>query len=136
MQDKSFDIAQRYKVARIYPEKLGDEASHSVMLFRPSMCRDVEEAGCLKAGCLVYSMWEGYLADDSMAPFLGWLDEMGLPLHRCHTSGHASVRDLRKLCNALPEATVVPVHTERPDICEELFDGVERRSDGEWWEVG
>ena len=37
-----YDISERYKLLRIYPEKLATEADSSVMLFRPSMCDELE----------------------------------------------------------------------------------------------
>jgi len=87
-----FDVADLYKPYRIYPEHLAATAKDSVMLFRPSMQIDVESAGCLDGACLVYSMWDGYLSEEKLNPFLGWLKVRGIPMHKCHTSGHASGR--------------------------------------------
>ena len=39
---KLFDLAASFKTARIYPENLASEAGKSVMLFRPSMIKDLE----------------------------------------------------------------------------------------------
>jgi len=60
IKDQSFEIANRYKPERIYPEQLAGVASNSVMLFRPSMRIDLGKADCLDGACLVYSMWDGY----------------------------------------------------------------------------
>ena len=64
IQKQEFQIADLYKDFRIYPEQLADEASRSVMLFRPSMMRDVEEAACLSGSHLICSVWAGYLKDE------------------------------------------------------------------------
>jgi len=109
VQDESFEIARKFKLHRIYPEQLADAASRSVMLFRPSMRFDLEKAGCLGGACLVYSMWDGYLNDDRMKRFLTWLKEHQIPLHRCHTSGHAPVKDLKRLRAAFKTANAAPV---------------------------
>ena len=130
-----FDIAKLYKPYRIYPEHLAAEAGSSVMLFRPTMQIDVEKAGCLDGACLVYSMWDGYLKDEKMKPFLAWLEESEIPMHKCHTSGHASMRDLKRLRNAFASAVVVPVHCAEPDVFAKAFDRVERHADNEWWDV-
>jgi ribonuclease J len=53
----------------------------------------------------------------------------------CHTSGHASVPDLRRMRNAFPDAIAVPVHLEDRGRFAELFGNVELRYDGEWWEL-
>jgi len=136
IKDQSFEIANRYKLDRIYPEQLAGVTSKSVMLFRPSMRIDLEKADCLDGACLVYSMWDGYLRDEKMKPFLAWLDHNGIALHQIHTSGHASVKDLQRLRHAFSNAVVVPIHTQQPDLYAETFGKVKIHNDGEWWEVG
>ena len=133
IRDQSFDISNRYKLNRIYPEQLAGVASQSVMLFRPSMRIDLEKAECLDGACLVYSMWDGYLKDEKLKPFLAWLDDRDIPLHQIHTSGHASVKDLQRLRQAFGNAVVVPIHTQQPDLYEKTFGNVRVHDDGEWW---
>jgi ribonuclease J len=135
-RNQRFDVSDTYKAFRIFPEHVAEAAGRSVMLFRPSMCRDVEDAGCLSGARLVYSMWEGYLVDKEQKPFLAWLQDHGIPLHECHTSGHAPLRDLRRLREAFSTATVVPVHTEQPLVYRGLFRDTTIHKDGEWWPVG
>jgi ribonuclease J len=135
IKDQSFKIADRYKLNRIYPEQLASTRKRSVMLFRPSMRKDLEMASCLDGASLIYSMWNGYLKNDSMSPFLKWLDERGIPIHKCHTSGHASVKDLQRLRAAFGDAVVVPIHTQKPDLYEKTFGNVQIHNDGEKWEV-
>jgi ribonuclease J len=135
LQDKSFSIAEKFKCDRIYPENLVSVASRSVMLFRPSMSRDLEKANCLDGACLVYSMWDGYLKEEKMKPFRKWLEQRNIPLLKCHTSGHASVSDLRRLRNAFGSAVAVPVHCAEPELFATTFDRVRVHPDNEWWEV-
>jgi ribonuclease J len=135
VMDQSFALSDRFKPDRIYPENLAAVASRSVMLFRPSMQVDVDKAGCLGGACLVYSMWDGYLRQERNESFLGWLRERGIPLHQYHTSGHASLKDLKRLRDAFPEAVVVPIHTQNPKVYADLFGRVATHEDGEWWEV-
>ncbi len=131
----AFDVAKPYYPYRIYPEKLGEAASRSVMLFRPSMVRDVEDAGCLKDGCVICSVWPGYVAGEGNRQFVEWVQRRGLPLHHCHTSGHASVADLRRLRNAFADAITVPVHLEDRGRFATLFNKVELHEDREWWSI-
>lgn len=135
IKDKSFEIADRYKLDRIYPEQLAGAANHSVMLFRPSMRLDLQKADCLTDACLVYSMWNGYLKDEKLKPFLTWLDTHNIPMHQCHTSGHASVKDLQRLRAAFKNAVVVPIHTQQPDLYEQTFGNVQMHNDGDQWEM-
>jgi ribonuclease J len=132
---REFDVANSYRHWRIFPENLAQAAPTSVMLFRQSMMKDVEGASCLEGARLIYSLWSGYLKDSKTKPFLEWLCHHEIPLVECHTSGHASVLDLRKLRNAFPKAPVVPIHTVNAVRFEELFGNVQRHNDGEWWSV-
>lgn len=59
-REKAFDIPGRYYPHRIYPEKLAEAAANSVMIFRPSMLRDLQRAKCLDGAVLISSVWSGY----------------------------------------------------------------------------
>lgn len=135
MRKERFDVSDLYKSHRIYDHELAAAATHSVMLFRPTMASEIEKLGCLDAARLIYSMWSGYLKDERQKPFLAWLKSHDIPLEECHTSGHASVADLIKLRNTFQRAPVVPIHTEQPARFEELFGNILRPVDGEWWDV-
>ncbi len=130
-----FEVANSYRRSRIFPEQLSKAAATSVMLFRPTMMKDLEDASCLLGSRLIYSLWSGYLKDAKTKPFLDWLHHHGIPLNECHTSGHAAVRDLVRLRHAFSNAPVVPIHTVNADRFEELFGNVQRQNDGEWWTV-
>jgi ribonuclease J len=53
VRQKSFAVSDVYKPYRIYPEHLAAAAGRSVMLFRPGMTRELEDAGCLDGACMV-----------------------------------------------------------------------------------
>lgn len=135
IKDQAFEVANAYRPYRIFPETLAESASHSVMLFRPSMVPDVEKAGCLQGACVVCSVWPGYTADEENRRFMEWLKDRGISLHTCHTSGHASVADLRRLRSAFTDAIAVPIHLTYRERFAALFSGVELHEDGEWWEA-
>jgi ribonuclease J len=135
LQEQAFEVSNLYRPYRIFPEALAEAASKSVMLFRPSMVRDLEKAGCLEGGCVVCSVWPGYMADEGNREFAGWSKERGLPLHFCHTSGHASVADLRRLRDAFSNAIAVPVHLADRERFSTLFSKVVLHEDGEWWQI-
>jgi ribonuclease J len=132
---KAFAVSNLYRLCRIYTEQLAEAAPRSVMLFRSSMICDVEQARCLDGARMNYSMWPGYLERDTMPPFSRWLAANGIPMEVVHTSGHAAIDDLRRLREAFGGAVVVPIHSEQGDRFEELFGNVQRRRDGEWWQL-
>jgi ribonuclease J len=75
------------------------------------------------------------LKGDRMKPFLAWLTQQGIELRKCHTSGHASVSDLRRLRKAFGSAVAVPVHGAEPELFAKTFDRVRVHPDNEGWEV-
>ena len=120
----------------ISTEKIAGAPGRSVMLFRPSMMQDLDECPASLVGAsLIYSLWSGYLRNDDARPFLGWLKKHQIPIHHCHTSGHATTEDLQALVAAIEPRGIVPVHTLTPDGFTGLFGNVHVRNDGEWWEV-
>jgi ribonuclease J len=134
IKDKEFAFAKSFRSWRIYPEDLKNAAGKSVMLFRPSMKTDLEEADCLDNATLIYSMWPGYLKQPQYHHFLDWLKEKAIPLRHCHTSGHAPLSDLKRFAQALNSRMLVPIHTFEPEQFQNHFKNVHLKNDGEWWE--
>jgi len=130
-----FQITKPYRNSRIYPEQLAAEAPRSVMLFRPSMRRDLEKVECLQDATLIYSLWPGYLKQGREQPFLEWLKKHDIPLIHCHTSGHASPQDLQRFAKAIAPKMLVPIHSFATMRFKDLFDNVVMKEDGQWWEV-
>lgn len=136
MREKAFAISDRYRLYRIHRDQLAGVASRSVMLFRPSMARDLDAANCLDGGCVVHSVWEGHLQGERNQWFMRWMRDRALPLVRaCHVSGHAYTRDLKRMREAFPKAVAVPVHLQDREGFSALLGNVRLHDDGEWWEV-
>jgi ribonuclease J len=133
--EKAFEVSNPYSPYRIYRETFAEVAAKSVLLFRPNMVRELERVKCLTGACVVCSEWQGYLEKESNKWFAEWLKGTGTPLKTCHTSGHASIPDLRRMREAFPGATVVPVHLDDRGRFVDLFDNVKLREDKEWWGV-
>ena len=128
-----FDFAKSFTPWRIYPEQLREAANKSVMLFRPSMMKDLERTHCLENATLIYSLWSGYLEGDQYDSLKDWLDMNSIPLVHCHTSGHAPVADLKRLADALAPRMLVPVHSFEPEHFADHFENVVLKNDSQWW---
>jgi ribonuclease J len=136
IQEKAFEVTNHYKPFRIYHDELAAAAPRSVMLFRPSMTRDLDQAQCLTGAAVLCSLWSGYVNEPRQQPFVTWLNDRGIPLAHCHTSGHASIADLGRMRKAFPTAVAVPVHLQDQQQFASLFCNVQLRGDGEWWGIG
>ncbi len=128
-------IVDSYRGFRLWPEQLAEHAPRSVMLFRAWMLRDLERAKALSGARIIWSQWEGYLQEGSGAQLKIDCDVRGIPFELLHTSGHASIADLKRLATAVAPKVLVPIHTFGAEQFPELFDKVILRQDGEWWEA-
>jgi ribonuclease J len=128
-------IVDSYRGFRLWPEQLAEQAPRSVMLFRPWMFRDLERAGTLPGARVIWSQWDGYLKEGLGAQLKAECEARGIPFEIIHTSGHASITDLKRLAAAVSPKALVPIHTFEAERFPELFENVVPRQNGEWWEV-
>ena len=133
--NKLFNDLGRHNANRIFPEHLPDLSTQTAMLFRPVMIRDKGVNSVLDGASLSYSMWEGYLKRQSTRSARTWLEENNIPMQVIHTSGHASVADLKRFAGALAPRRLIPIHSFETGRFGEFFDNVEQQDDGVWWEV-
>lgn len=67
---------------------------------------------------ILYSMWDGYRTrENSTIPTFLELADRWEPLH---TSGHASISDIKTLIEKTTPKVVIPIHTERPQDIQSL----------------
>jgi len=121
---------------RVFLEELGGDPARFVFHVAASTIPELLGHGVLdQRGMAVWSMWEGYMRKVSGERTLRRLADSSVDVATVHTSGHASVGDLRRLADAVNPVRLVPVHSEAAGRFTELFDSVELHNDGEWWEV-
>ncbi|WP_082528847.1 MBL fold metallo-hydrolase [Methylobacterium sp. Leaf466] len=130
-----FDLIERHGRNRIYAEDLAAMAPRAALLFRHSLLPDLDRAGCLTDARAVWSQWNGYLRQPRGQALAADLAALAVPLAHAHTSGHASIPDLRRLADAISPRWLVPIHTFAPEQFPALFGpSVRIEQDGTWWE--
>lgn len=134
-KSQRFDLLKPYKAARIYREHIAEIGSRAVMLFRPAMMRDIDGAGLWNGARAIWSQWSGYLEHEAGAKLKADLATRNVELENIHTSGHASIKDLKRLASAIMPNSLVPIHTFQGDRFSEFFCNVTRHNDGQWWMV-
>ena len=131
-----FDRTAAVRPVRVFPEELAEHPERFVLHLPSSSARELIGAGILdRQGAAAWSLWDGYLREPSGVTLTRLLEDHGVPLTHVHTSGHASVADLRRLVTALDPKRVVPIHSEAANRFADLFPRVEPHPDGIWWEV-
>ncbi|MFA5104787.1 MAG: MBL fold metallo-hydrolase [Candidatus Margulisiibacteriota bacterium] len=86
----------------------------------------------INGSVIIYSMWEGYLTDK----FQEYCRDKGIVIKQIHTSGHATLRDLKAFASALNPKTLLPIHTFEPGQYPALFRNVRIMKDGEVLDLG
>lgn len=132
-----FERASRVREQRLFPEQISKQPGKFLLVgaYQSEIGRMARD-GILANGCVVWSMWDGYLDNASGARLQATLDAARVPMVQHHTSGHANTTDLQRLVDAVHPTTVVPIHTENPDsYAAMLVSPVTLRPDGQWWDV-
>ncbi len=68
----------------------------------------------LQGGCLIYSLWPGYL-DRDRTDLREWAKRKEIDFHIVHSSGHASSADLYRVAQAVAPQRLLPIHTVHPE---------------------
>ncbi len=126
------DIIRKHRENIMRWPKINERREKSIVLIRGSMIGPVKKFIDLKEAVWIYSLWPGYLEkSESLKRLKDYLDSAGVPVKYLHTSGHASLADLKRLVHALSPKTLIPVHTFHPELFRDHFQNVRLVSDGE-----
>lgn len=130
-----FDLLKNHSQNRIFIESIRKAPDKFTMLFRPLHIKDLKKDECLKGAAYIYSQWEGYWEQGAYDSVKDWISLNSIPRYNIHTSGHASLIDLKELVTAIKPVTVVPIHSFMPERYADSFPNVQIHNDGEWWEI-
>ena len=100
-----------------------------IVLYRPNMTWLFPE-GLPARTRAIFCYWNGYLSQPQLNQFKDQLIRSGGTLLHRHASGHATRNDLASLATQLRPRVLVPVHTNHPQIWEELDTATNRTADG------
>ncbi len=115
-------ILYEFKKFKITKEEISIQSDKIVMIVRPSMQKDLEKINDIGGGNFIYSMWEGYLKKSGTMKFVDYLANREFSLHKIHTSGHADIKTLKKMVEAIKPKNIVPIHTFEGDKYKDIFD--------------
>jgi ribonuclease J len=131
-----FGRVEAIRTDRVFLDEVAADPGRWLFYVPSSTADELLRDGVLTTeGVAVWSMWDGYLDGPSGGHLQSALAGHGVRLEHLHTSGHASVPDLRRLVDALAPGRVVPIHSEAADRFADLFLNVDQQPDGAWWEV-
>jgi len=125
------DLLYRFKTSKITKNEIMEKPDTMVMLVRSSMISDLASMKNIDGATVIYSMWQGYLNESSMKPFLDFTQKKNMQLVSVHTSGHAYIKTLQKVVKTLRPKTIIPIHTFSPERYSTLFSNVVQTLDGQ-----
>jgi len=74
---------------------------------------------------LIYSQWKGYLEEGHKTYCAETIQELAdskeVAFQHIHTSGHATLFDLKRMAKAMDPKKIVPIHTENPVKIQQEF---------------
>jgi len=122
----------RYKGYKITREEISNRSGEIMMMVRPSMLKDLELIKNMEEATFIYSLWEGYLEEDSLQKMMRFIKKKKMNFYQVHTSGHAEIDTLKKVVKKLKPGRIIPIHTFHPDKYSGLFRRkIVQVSDGE-----
>ncbi len=132
-QNASVKLLYAYNARKIEIDEINAIKDKVLMLARdnsifPILVKNIKG---IEGAKIIYSMWEGYLTEK----FKDFIAQKGLDIETVHTSGHATVIDLKAFASAINPRVLVPIHTFHSDRYSEMFENVRVLNDGEMWEV-
>jgi len=118
-----------YNSRKIEIPEINEHKDKILMLARdnsifPILVKNIKN---IKGAKIIYSMWSGYLTEK----FMGYCKQNDLAIERVHTSGHATVKDLKVFASAVNPKAVIPIHTFEGHQYPQLFKNVKVLGDGE-----
>jgi ribonuclease J len=126
------DILEKHRSNGIRWKRSNEIESKAVMLVRPGFLYDIKKYLELKDASWIYSMWPGYFEKSpSLRKLKSYLESKGVRYEYIHTSGHATLSDLKRLAQALSPEFVIPIHSFHPDRFQDYFENVRLMKDGE-----
>src|SRR6185369_10271485 len=123
------DFRKRVYQYRVHKEVLKDNPSGYLFFGKMSHYKIIDLYKGDKPVNVIYSQWLGYLScsDDDYygaEAMAAYRKDPQVNFVYAHTSGHATVTDLKKFANALKPKMLVPVHTECGEAFKALFKNV------------
>jgi len=106
---------------RVRKEDIVANPGKYVMITRPSMKYILDNLTNIDGGDYIYSLWGGYLEKKREREFKDYLTGRAFEFHHIHTSGHADLKTLKKMVNAVNPKWIIPIHTFNSNDYEKHF---------------
>lgn len=119
---ENFFIFIKKKESRIMAQEIHSSPEKFIVLARANRSLSEITKGLSPDQLLcIWSMWAGYLEEEENR-FNSFCNKKGISYKTIHTSGHATIDDLKKLLKAINPNIVIPIHTFAPEEYESFVE--------------
>lgn len=123
------DFRKRIYNHRVHKEELQAHPENYLFFGKMSHFRFINMYKKLISVNVIYSQWQGYLSCTNNDYFgaeeiAAFRNDPQITFTYAHTSGHATVQDLKRYAAAINPEILVPMHTENACLYNELFSNV------------
>lgn len=125
------EFLYKFKPYKVEKKEISENPGKYIMMVRSTMTGDLRNINGLEGVAVIYSMWHGYLNEDNMKRFQKFMEEKNMIMVPLHTGGHADIDTLQEVVDKIRPKIIIPIHTFKPDLYEQLFPNVMGVSDRE-----
>jgi len=130
------DFRKRLFKNRVHKEELQANPHYFLSLGKMSHFKIIDLYKAIRPVNVIYSQWLGYLSYSNRDYYgaeaiAAYRNDPQINFVYAHTSGHATVEDLKTFAGALKPRMLVPVHTVAPKAFNKLFQNVTNLDDGQ-----
>lgn len=130
------DFRKRLFKYRVHKEELQANPHDYLSLGKMSHFKIIDLYKAVRPVNVIYSQWLGYLSYSNKDYYgadaiVAYRNDPQINFVYAHTSGHATVEDLKTFAGALKPKMLVPVHTEYGDKYRDLFYNVKIVADNQ-----
>jgi len=126
------DILARHRKNGIRWTRIREDEANAVMLIRSGFLYDIKKFLSLENATWIYSLWPGYFErSEPLRNLKSYFEGKSVRYEYLHTSGHATLEDLKKLVDAMTPEVVIPIHSFHPEKFRDYFPNVRLVDDGE-----
>lgn len=134
------DFRKRVYEHRIKKEQLAENPAGFLYLSKMSKSRIMNSYKKEEPINVIYSQWLGYLEFTNREYFgaeeiAAYRNDPRVNFVYAHTSGHATVKDLKAFANAFKPKQLIPIHTEFGGKFKDYFDNVFEIEEGKAFDI-
>ena len=125
-------ILERHRSNGVKWTRLREIEDRAVMLVRPGFLWDIKKHLELKDATWIYSMWPGYFErSQPLRRMRKYFESENVRYKYLHTTGHATLFDMKRLVEAMAPDLIIPIHSFHPEQFQNHFQNVRLVEDGE-----